>query len=141
MACARKIGYLGQRGLSTMFMTNTFFLSSHDYISSPEPRTCHVLAHLPGASGRDYIRVEIDPPIPAGVLWKTCPVTELYLLLANPDQTIERKESQVPIVYIFVAKESSQPGGAFDELRLAKVGTGTIHFNMEQALEDSPIGD
>jgi hypothetical protein len=124
-----------------LFMKNTFFLSSHDYISSPEPRTCHVLAHLRGASGRNYIQVKIDPPIPAGVLWKARPVTEFYLVLANPDQTLETTESQVRIVYIFVVKETARPDEAFDELHLAKVGTGAIHFSMEQALKDSPMGD
>lgn len=116
-----------------------FYLSTHDYITSPEPRECFFEFKQNGKKYSNYILVKISPPLPKDSDMDK-EVDKLLLHFYNEAQTIDDIGKQIVMVNIFVPYELEKDENLWDEKKfIERIGTGKLHGSYEEALRDSPI--
>ena len=113
-----------------------FYLASHDYISSPEPRMCHPLRTVRGIAGRLYHVVDVSPPLPKAVggQQERCQILLAFCREGASLDDIGKSPLIVDIFYsdVILAEQVT-------ESRLHRIGTGTVHANVEEAEAYSPL--
>jgi|ERR1051325_743614 hypothetical protein len=117
-------------------MLKTFYLASHDYVDSPEPRLCSLLYFVNQSSRENDLMVEVDKPLPfPGDGGES--TSQILLAFCDPKQTIDDVGRTTIMVDIFLPK-ANFPGGE-QPGHLLRIGVGTLHPNYKEALEHSPI--
>ena len=118
-----------------------FFLSSHDYIQSPEPRECIIIgACLVREYGERLLRVLVSPPLPGNLVGESYEIRSL--LLGQIDMNLQLSDigSRPFMVDIFVAKaETTLDNCTASDIE--KIGCGLIHLTMGDAIAASPLND
>jgi hypothetical protein len=115
----------------------TFYLSSHDYISSPEPRHCELMKFLSGTSGANFILVKIMPPLPKTLLNSDDDISKLGLLIIEPNRTLDDIGKKIVSVDIFFVPPHFED--VIDEGRIIRIGTGGLHATLSEARRFSPL--
>jgi len=115
-----------------------FYLSTHDFVASPEPRECaYVDDSIVKETKQQLLRVDILPPMQDGN------INTNWLLLGVVDPSLESLAStgERPFyVDIYVAGKKQHDSG-YSCHDLIKIGLGVLHMTYESALADSPIDD
>jgi hypothetical protein len=115
----------------------TFYLSSHDYISSPEPRLCELIKFLRGAAGANFILVKITPPLPKALLKVGGDIDRLGLLIIEPNRTMADIGKKIVSVDIFFVPSPFED--VLDEGQIVRIGTGGLHATFDDAQSASPL--
>jgi hypothetical protein len=114
-----------------------FFLASHDYVSSPEPRKCQLFNLVKSSQGTDYWKVNLDPPLPRHLVNSPDDIDVALLAPCNPEMKpndVGKKTIMVDILY-----SRLDPSQSVEESDLVRIGVGTIHASYAEALEHSPL--
>ena len=118
-------------------MLTTFFMASHDYISSPEPRECHLIGIVPGYRRSDYMLVKVFPALPGNLIGRAEGLETIILATCETEKTIEDVKSGPVMVDILAPTENIT--NKINELSLRKIGVGTLHGALPEARKYSPL--
>lgn len=121
-------------------MPYDFYLASHDYVSSPEPRSCQVLRRARGPSRDDYMVVAVTPPLPGHIYKEASDIQELVLASRFAGTTLFPITEWPMHVYIwrFRDKTAVQQLDMLEENDLELSGRGELYRTLEEALKNSP---
>lgn len=119
-------------------MERNFYLSTHDFLTSPEPRRCEVIGDsFVIETQQPLVGVNVSPP------FKDQEINTSWLLLGIADPNLESlvtTEGRPFYVDIYVT-EIGQLAQGISSQDLVKMGTGVLHSTYESALSDSPMDD
>lgn len=118
-------------------MKSIFYLASHDYISSPEPRKCLLLRVVKDQKGDCLYVVEIDPPLPKRIFDRDINCVLLQVAGGGSLDGIDKEVIYVDIYYM----EMEKIVDSFSRTQLEKIGGGTLHSTLEEANKHSPLED
>ena len=116
-------------------MKKIFYLASHDYISSPEPRKCSLVRSVKMADGRVLYEVEIFPPLPKSLIDAENDVKTIFFAGCSGNASLADIGKQVIMVDIY---HIPQPKDDIETDMIVRIGVGTLHSNHDEALKYSP---
>ena len=117
-----------------------FFLSSSDYVESPEPRECAVVGECVVEETRERLmRVHISPPLPGDLVDSCSEINSL--LLGQVDARLQLSDvGRHPfMVDIYVLTGTTVDRCTLSDMK--KIGCGLLHSTLEDAMTASPIGN
>ena len=115
-------------------MKTSFYLASHDYISSPAPRKCGLLDFVHVAR-QELLRVQLETPIPHRPFGQEAPIEQVLLAICDPTLTLSDVGNKPVVVDILF----QIPGTDMSQANLIRIGTGTLHADRAQAIKFSPL--
>jgi hypothetical protein len=122
-------------------MSIVFYLSSHDYIHSPESRRCDYIGdRIVQQTKQRLFLVEISPALPGTLAGIPHDITKLFLGAVDATSHVSRIGMRPFMVDIYVAKGTIQEY-ACDASELERIGCGVLHSTLSEAIAASPLGD
>lgn len=119
---------------------STFYLASHDYISSPQPRRCEPIAMLIGMHRDDcYLLVNIDPLLPGQLFGLKADLKTLVLSPCGGKDSLKRIGKEP--VMVDILSPAIEKDTFFDESKTYRIGVGTLHASLKDANAFSPLED
>src|SRR5437868_4459736 len=120
-------------------MQEAFFLSSHDYVSTPEPRECRIIGEAVRCDNKKVIlRVEITPPL-HGLLPGSADLTTLLLVPGHRSYQLS-EIGKSPYIVDICALQNDVVRDEYDPRELVRLVTGQLHSTLKEAIRASPKG-
>jgi hypothetical protein len=121
--------------------SKTFYLSSHDYISTPEPRECNYVGDsVVRETNQRLFAVNISPPLPGCLVSRQSEVGTL--LLGAVYNSLEISEiGKTPFIVDIYVYEGPLKRAGYNAPELNCIGCGMLHSSLAEAIKASPLED
>jgi len=121
-------------------MGNGFYLSSHDYVSSPEPRKCLPIGDIELrwlAGKRCFTLASVEPVLPGRLVDANEDIGLVLLSPCTSEMSVSDVGSKVVMVDIYAT--SRAPSEDISVQDLCRIGVGTLHATQEEARQFAPV--
>ena len=140
--CHHHAGQTHQRSLAEVhYMQPTkLYLSSADYVGSPNPRECMVTGRCTVYETQErLLRVAITPSLPGAIVNVNSTIDSLLLSPADP--RIKKLDSRHLPLIVDIYYQQNGSANVCKTAELFKIGCGLLHATLAEALKASPLGD